>query len=185
MEIRNVLEQLDNISDDARAKKQETPTEKESIALKEGIFDSKATKQKKYNQIIADNFDKKATSAIAINVATAAVNAIYDTQGNDGNNSSMKQTAANFIKAIESAKALAHKNTYGLINSIIEYCKKYARNSSNLDELMEFKKKALQVQSKVDGGSKAIAYLMEQVNNALNTKLASVINWLKKEHSIR
>lgn len=152
----------------------------------EGIFDSKATKQKAYNQIIADAFDKKAPTAVVFQIASLAEQALSETTDSfdETNVSSAKTAAKNFITAIEAAKANAKKTPYGILTSIISYVQKYNRNAMGLDELVEFKRTALHVQSHEKDGQKAMYYLMELLNKHLITRLDKTVAFLKKEYSI-
>ena len=152
----------------------------------EGIFDSKADRQKRYNQIIADAFDKKAPLAIANEVANnveSALGEAIDDLDNE-NVSSSKALASNFISAITSAKVAANKNTYGLITSVISFVQKNNRDAQGLEELIEFKHIAIRTQSSEKDGKKAIDYLMEIVNKQLIARLDRTIAFLKKEYSI-
>lgn len=160
--------------------------EEELENIFEGIFDSKATKQKAYAKIIADAFDKKAPAAVASQIASLADRALGETTDSfdETNVSSAKTAAKNFIIAINSAKADAKKTPYGMLTSVISYVQKYNRNAIGLDELVEFKRTALHVQSHEKDGQKAMYYLMELVNKQLATRLDKTIAFLKKEYSI-
>lgn len=153
--------------------------------LEEGIFDSKETKQKAYTKIISDAF-KKAPAAVAVEVASNAVAALEETIDSldDDNSSTTKAAAKNFISTMTSAKAGAQKNPYGMLNSIIAYVQKYNRNATNLDDLVEFKRIALKVQSAEKDGKKAIDYLFELVNKQMVTRIDKTIAFLKKEYGI-
>lgn len=159
---------------------------KDEEGLSEGIFDSKATKQKKYNQIIADAFDKKAPAAIATQIASHAERALSETVDklDETNVASAKTAAKNFITAMGVAKTNAKKTPYGLLTSVISYVQKYNRGAMGLEELVEFKRTANHVQSHEKDGQKAIYYLMEIVNKNLDARLDKTIAFLKKEYSI-
>lgn len=152
----------------------------------EGIFDSKADKQKKYNQIIANAFDKKAPASIAVQISSLAESAIGETidSFDETNVSTTKIAVKNFITAIESVKVSAKKTPYGLLTSVISYVQKYNRNATELDELIEFKRTALHTQSREKDGQKAMYYLMELVNKQLVARLDRTIARLKKEYYI-
>jgi hypothetical protein len=154
--------------------------------LTEGIFDSKETKQKAYAKIIADAFDKKAPAAIVSQIASLAERALSETMDSfdETNVSSAKTAVKNFIIAIEAAKTNAKKTPYGILNSIISHVQKYNRNAMGLDELVEFKRTALYVQSHEKDGQKAMYYLMELLNKHLVTRLDKTVAFLKKEYSI-
>ena len=151
----------------------------------EGIFDSKETKQKAYTEKITNTF-KKAPAAVAAEVAGKAIDALQETIDafDDDNSATFKAAAKNLINALVSAKVGAQKNQYGILNSIIAYVQKYNRNAVNLDDLVEFKRVANQIQSREKDGAKAIAFLLEMVNKQMATKIDSTIAFLKKEYAI-
>lgn len=153
--------------------------------LEEGIFDSKEKKQKAYTQIITDAF-KKAPAAVAVEIASKAVSAIEETNDclDDDNSATAKAAAKNFISAMTSAKAGAQKSPYGMLNNIIAYVQKYNRNAVDLDDLVEFKRVAVKVQTAEKDGKKAMDYLLELVNKQMAARIDKTIAFLKNEYSL-
>ena len=153
--------------------------------LEEGIFDSKAKKQKAYTQIITNAF-KKAPAAVAAEIASKAVSAVEETNDclGDDNASTTKAAAKNFINAMTSAKAGAQKSPYGMLNSVIAYVQKYNRDAVELEDLVEFKRAAIKVQNDEKDGKKAMDYLLELLNKQMATRIDRTIAFLKKEYGI-
>lgn len=175
----------DNVAKDHEYDVLDEGIEEELENIFEGIFDSKATKQKAYAKIIADAF-KKAPAAVAAEVASKAISAVEETNDclGDDNASTTKAAAKNFISAMTSAKAGAQKSPYGMLNSIIAYVQKYNRDAVDLEDLVEFKRAAIKVQNAEKDGKKAIDYLLELLNNQMSTHIDRTIAFLKKEYSI-
>ncbi len=178
MDLANVFEELNKIY--------ESVDENQDADLDEGIFDSKATKQKKYNELIMNAFDKKAPSAIAVQVASMVEEALSDATDfiSDENVESSKAGVINFIRSVKAVRANIKKNKYGLINSVISYCQKYSPNSNALDELKTFKNTANKLQVSAKGADKAVDYLMEVVNKQVQVQIDHTIKFLCKEFSI-
>lgn len=160
-------------------------TDEDPDNIFEGIFDSKATKQKAYTQFITDTF-KRAPSAVAMDIASKATSAIHATTDclDDDNSSTSKAAAKNFISAITSAKAGVRRTPYGLLDRIIAFVQKYNKDATTLDDLIEFKRTAIKAQSKEKNSDKAVAYLLELINEQLSTRLDKTIDFLKKEYSL-
>jgi hypothetical protein len=177
-DFENVFEELNKLYESAE--------ESQDADLEEGIFDSKATKQKKYNELIANAFDKKAPSAIAVEVASMVRDALSDAADiiDDDNVESSKAGAVSFIRSVKAVKANINKKKYGLIDSVIKYCVRYGSESNALDELVLFKRKVQKLQSSAKGADKAAAYLMEIVNKQVLTQVDHTIKFMTNEYGI-
>lgn len=178
MNLFSVFEELDKLYESADTAV--NPVENE---LEEGIFDSKATKQKKYAQLIADTFDNKAPSAVAAKIASAAENALMAVADykDETNVASTAAGVKSFINSVKAALNTVKKNYWSVLEAIISFCKKNDTGTdNNIDELVEFRKKAPRVSD-----AKALEYLMSLVNEQLNTRLTRVIKRLAQEYGVR
>ena len=202
MNFQSILEELDKLYEELpveETKAEETEELEESVEepevedeevaeddLAEGIFDSKATKQKKYNELIAAGFDKKVPTQIVRDTVSASESLLKDTIDNldDENVASSKGNAKNLIRAIKNAIVGAKKSKFGIIDSLVSYGTKWASDSLHIEELRDFKRRALKVQGSVKGADKAIEYLMDLVNSQLQKNLDKTIKFLVKEYGI-
>lgn len=200
MNFQSILEELDKLYEELpteEAEVEETEELEESVEepevedeeedeLAEGIFDSKATKQKKYNELIAAGFDKKVPMQIVRETVSASESLLKDTIDNldDENVASSKGNAKNLIRAIKNAMVSAKKSKFGIIDSLVSYGTKWASDSLYIEELRDFKRRALKVQGSAKGADKAIEYLMDLVNGQLQKNLDKTIKFLVKEYGI-
>lgn len=149
--------------------------------LAEGIFDSKATKQKKYEQEITDVF-KAPTVRLASEVASHVNHVVeqVSTEFSAGDEGSAETTTAkNIIRLLRGATAEARgKTPLAMVKAIISIGTKYLPNASGIDELKEFSSKVSKL------SDKARQYLMEKVNTAIEKSVNHTIAFLKKEFSI-
>lgn len=156
--------------------------EEESEELDEGIFDSKATKQKKYEQEVNDVF-KAPSVRLASEVSSNASRVIERvanemSAGDEG--SAAKTSAKNVIRLLKAAIADAKgKTPLALVRAVISIGTKYEPDATGLDELKEFASKVLKLSD-----PKVRQYLMEKVNAAIERSANQTIAFLKKEHGI-
>jgi hypothetical protein len=154
-------------------------------SFKEGIFDSKADKQKVYERDIENIFGMPSIKVIGevISNVDSVITQVADNTGDDENAS--KIFAKNIITLIKNAITSAKgKTPLALIQVVISIGTKYEPNANGLVELRDFSHKAnkLGTASKTDG--KAKTYLMTNVNKQLEQKLNQTIVFLKKEFGI-
>jgi hypothetical protein len=153
--------------------------------IEEGIFDSKAKKEKAYQEAIEEIFGKTASSVLASEVATSAADLVRtcaDTDNSDDHTA--KTLAKNIITIIKNAKTTINKTPHSLIKKIISLGAKYAPTAYETDELEDFMSKVTKLQTSTKIGYKAMEYLLSKVNQATLAKLNQTIEFLKKEHGI-
>ena len=156
--------------------------------LDEGIFDSKAKKEKAYQEEIKKIFGNSSTAqTLAPTIASkaCAVIAACCSEHDRSEGTPAKAMAQNIITLSNSAKGKNTKSPYHLIKSIIALGVKYAHTSYELDELKEFVTKVSKLQTGSKNGYKAMEFLMDKVNQAILTQLATRVNTLKREYGIR
>lgn len=152
--------------------------------LEEGIFDSKADKQKKYKELINQVFEKDYLVAANEVVVSASdlIEEIADSFNDDGSKS--KTEALGIIKMIKAAKQTINKTPNSLVMSIRNLGQKYKSNSNNLDTLKNFLHKVGKLQTTTKDGYKAMEFLFEKINKDLDLRLNKTIEFIKREYHI-
>lgn len=135
-------------------------------SLKEGIFDSKKTKQKNYEEDIKNIFGSNA-NVIANEVANNVNRVIEEVVDTLGDESRSKNMAKKFITISKNAKITASKTPQALVKNIINIGTTNAPDAMGLDELKDFISKVGKLQTASKTGYKAMEYLMSMVNNKL------------------
>lgn len=149
-------------------------------ALEEGIFDSKATKQKAYEKEVNDVFG--ATSVRLASEVSSNITSVIESVANDAGEDEGASTtmAKNVIKLLTGAVAEAKgKTPLALVRAVISIGAKYEPNANGLDELKEFASKVLKLSD-----IKSRQYLMGKVNATVEQRINQTINFLKKEFNI-
>ena len=153
-------------------------------ALEEGIFDSKEKKQKTYAELVKKVFEKD-INIVANEAVINADNLIKEVaDGLPDDKDQSTRLAKGVISLINNAKQAINKTPHSLIKNIIAIGQKYERESLNLEELVGFMKKVGKLQSVDKAGYKAMEFLFEKINKALDVKLAQTIKFLKNEYKI-
>jgi hypothetical protein len=148
--------------------------------LNEGIFDSKATKQKAYEKEVNDIFG--ATSVrLATEISSNITDVIESVANASGEDEGASTTMAkNMIKLLKGAMVDAKgKTPLALVRAVISIGSKYEPNATGLDELKEFASKVSKLSD-----MKSRQYLMGKVNATVEQRMNHTINFLKKEFGI-
>lgn len=184
MNFQTILEELDRLyeEDQVKTNAEEAVEEepKEAAAeegLEEGIFDSKAKKQKAYEQEVNDVFGAPSVR-LANDVANNASRVIEEIANQDERLASTAAKTA--IRLLKAAMIDAKGKTFSaLIKAVISIGAKNGVNNNELDYLKDFNSKVLKLSD-----VKPRQYLMAKVNETTEKKMTQLINWLKKEYNI-
>ena len=158
-------------------------TEESEEELEEGIFDSKATKEKNYKEDIKNVFGAD-VAVVANNTVIASIDLISSIADMAGEDDDSTNIAKNVIQMIKNAEASINKTPQGLVKQIASLGQKYNPNEDSLNTLKEFISKVGKLQTASKTGFKAMEYLMEKLNQLLSKKLVATVNHLKREFGI-
>ena len=152
-------------------------------SMNEGIFDSKAKKQKDYDTLIKQVFNED-TNSIYLDVVDNCDNLLREIADTVGEDSNSKNLGKNIITMIKNARATINKTPQSLVKNIISLGTKYEPNSTYLEELENFIPKVGKLQTAGKQGYKAMEYLFGKVNTELNKRLNDTIDFLSQEFGL-
>ena len=148
--------------------------------IEEGIFDSKATKQKEYEKAIQDSFGMNSAAVVNKIVIAAADLVSAATEQSDSD----KDTARDAMKMIKGAQRAVKDSPLNVLTGLISFGRKYASNENALDDLQELHQSLRKLQKMDKVGYKAMQYLLEKLSPALLKKFEETTRFLKKEYGI-
>lgn len=153
--------------------------------LEEGIFDSKATKQKRYEELIKGVFGRdKSSTGLANHIATEAADLLTDSCTTDlysrGETGATTNQMAGTLQLLQVAMTNIGKHPRDLLSKILKLGRQYGRNSAHFEAVEEFERNVSKLQTSGKDGYKAMEFLFSKLNPVLTRKVTTKINYLKK-----
>lgn len=147
--------------------------------LKEGIFDSKATKEKNYKAAIKKEFGKDfviVAQEIGGLAQTLASHAIDTSATTEQNAKKVQPMLANIESAIKKPKSV------DVISTLMNYGRKYADDDDTVEKLKAYFDATVRLRRTEKIGQKAYEYFQAKLADAVLKKLSSFRKYLKKEY---
>jgi hypothetical protein len=177
----------ENKEDEARKKAKELPNatvKKAQVnddfneSIQEGIFDSKATKEKNYKEVIKDVF-KKDVTPLVFEISNNVTQLLHDATDGAKSTAEFAKNLQTMLKAIETA--IKQRGAVNVLNTVINFGRKYAYESLYLEELTEQVKLMHKVKNTPKVGGKAYEYMHEKLAAEILKNLKNYQKHLSKE----
>jgi hypothetical protein len=152
----------------------------EEASIEEGIFDSKATKEKTYKAAIKEAFGKDLINVIN-EVCENAEQVVSDAAERAQDDTKFLKNVQAMLQTLESS--VKSRKISDVISIMLSFGRNNTDGSAALDELQLAFKKSSALKNAPKVGEKAFAYFNEKLCAALVKKLSQYKNFLKQEYT--